>query len=163
MSLPPSERSFRPCVGIVLLNREGAVFVGQRADRTLPAWQLPQGGIDAGETPEVAVFREMKEEIGTANARILKESQNWLSYDFPADVANLRWEGRFRGQTQKWFALQFLGKDQDIDIETKHPEFSEWKWVSLIDIPTLVVPFKREIYQKVVDEFLPLVAQQNNV
>ena len=151
--LPLNERPYRPCVGIMLLNHVGMVFVGKRIDNVTEAWQMPQGGIDAGEDPRQAAFRELKEEIGTDHAEVLAESRGWLDYDLPRDLADKVWRGRFRGQTQKWFALRFLGQDSDIDIETEHPEFNAWRWAPMADLPRLIVPFKRDNYEKVVAEF----------
>jgi len=158
--MPSADADLRPYrlgVGILLLNRKSNVFVGQRIDTRTEAWQLPQGGIDKGEEPHDAAFRELEEEIGTAKAEIIAESRDWLSYDLPGDLAAKVWKGRYRGQKQKWFAMRFLGKDKDIDVETKHPEFSTWKWAALPDLPELIVPFKRDLYRQVVEEFRDLV------
>ena len=154
-TVPP--RRYRRGVGILLLNPRREVLVAQRLDFRSDAWQMPQGGIDADETPLEAAWREMKEEIGTDRARLLAESRDWLSYDLPADLAPLLWKGRFRGQTQKWFAMEFLGDDADIDIATENPEFSAWKWVPAREVPALIVPFKRELYRQVLAEFSPLL------
>ena len=144
---------FRMGVGAVLFNRERQVFAAQRADMMSAAWQMPQGGIDKGEAPEVAVFRELEEEIGTANARMLAESREWLSYDLPLDLVPKLWKGRYRGQKQKWFALEFLGTDEEIDIFGPHAEFKAWKWADFRELPALIVPFKRSLYQAVLAEF----------
>ncbi len=145
---------YRPCVGIVLFDARGRVFVAQRIDMKKDAWQLPQGGIDEGEEPKDAALRELKEEIGTANAEILGETKSWLNYDLPADLVGKVWRGRYRGQTQKWFAMKFLGDESEISPEdVAHPEFSAWKWTTFEDIPEYAVEFKRKIYQAVVDEF----------
>ena len=148
---------YRPCVGITLFNPEGKVFVAQRIDNPGPAWQMPQGGIDDGEDPETAAWREMKEEIGTRKATLLAESRGWLTYDLPADLVPRIWKGRFRGQRQKWFAFRFDGQDKDIDIATKHAEFSAWKWADFATVPDLIVPFKRDLYRQIVAEFEHLV------
>tara|TARA_R110002167_G_scaffold47960_3_gene141711 strand:- start:982 stop:1464 length:483 start_codon:yes stop_codon:yes gene_type:complete len=153
MTIPFEERPYRPCVGIMLLNREGLVFVAQRIDQQAEAWQMPQGGIDEGEDARAAALRELKEEIGTDRAEILAESRGWLDYDLPRELADRIWKGRFRGQTQKWFALRFLGQDDEIDIATEHPEFNAWRWAPMADLPDLIVPFKRDNYEKVVAEF----------
>lgn len=158
MTIPFDERPYRPCVGIMLLNAQNQVFVGQRIDQQVEAWQMPQGGIDEGEEPDVAAFRELEEEVGTANARILAESRGWLNYDLPRDLADKVWKGRFRGQAQKWFALRFLGDDADINIDTEHPEFKSWRWAPMLDLPRLIVPFKRDNYEKVVAEFRHLIS-----
>ena len=147
--------AYRRNVGLMLLNPQGLAWVGQRLDRTDDAWQMPQGGIDAGETPEAAALRELEEEIGTAKAEILCETQGWLTYDLPPDLAARFWKGRWRGQAQRWFALRFTGTDRDIDIATKHPEFGAWRWIPRADLPRLIVPFKRPVYEAVVEIFEP--------
>jgi putative (di)nucleoside polyphosphate hydrolase len=124
----PTTLPYRPCVGVMLINPAGRVFVGQRRD-TPDAWQMPQGGIDRGETPRVAALREMEEEIGTAAAEIVAETQDWLRYDLPPDLLGRVWGGRYRGQKQKWVAARFTGTDADIDLATAHPEFDAWQWV----------------------------------
>jgi len=144
---------YRRGVGIMLLDPASRVFVARRIDMPSHAWQMPQGGIDAGETPEEAAWREMEEEIGTAAAELIAESRDWLRYDLPTDLVPQLWGGRFRGQEQKWFAFRFTGSDSDIDIETKHPEFLDWKWVEMAELPGLIVPFKRPLYELVVEEF----------
>ena len=150
---PFAERPYRPCVGIMLLNADGHVFVAQRIDQQVEAWQMPQGGIDDGEAPATAALRELAEEIGTDKAEILAESPDWIPYDLPEDLANKVWKGRYRGQTQKWFAMRFTGADGDIDINTKHPEFDAWRWAAMGDLPNLIVPFKRAVYEQVVGMF----------
>ncbi len=157
--LPFHDRPYRSGVGIVLFNAQGQVFTARRIDTEPAAWQFPQGGIDEGEAPLPAALREMKEEIGTDHAELLAESRSWISYDLPEDVADHCWKGRFRGQKQKWFAFRFLGTDQDIRIDTEHPEFSHWQWMDLAQVPGLIVPFKRALYQEVAAEFLPLVSR----
>jgi putative (di)nucleoside polyphosphate hydrolase len=148
-----SDLPYRPCVGIMLLNREGLVFVGKRIDQTVEGWQMPQGGIDAGENPRGAVMRELKEEIGTDKAEIIGEMDNWLTYDLPAHLIGVAFHGRYRGQCQKWFALRFLGQDSDIDLTAHEPEFAEWKWLTLEALPRLIVPFKRDTYRQVIEAF----------
>lgn len=157
--VPFAERPYRPGVGVVLFNAEGLVFTARRIDTSEPAWQFPQGGIDDGEDPRTAAFRELEEEIGTADAEMLGESRGWISYDLPIDMADRCWKGRFRGQKQKWFALRFRGTDSQINIATEHPEFAEWRWMELARVPALIVPFKRALYDQVVAEFLPLAAR----
>lgn len=148
-------KEYRPGVGIALFNAEGKVLVAERLDNP-DSWQMPQGGIDKGEEPEVAVFREMKEEIGTDNARIMGAMKDWITYDIPERTAKKLWGGKYKGQKQKWLALEYLGKDSDIDLEAdKHPEFSRWKWVPVEDLLDYVVPFKRDAYKKVIAEFKP--------
>jgi len=157
VTLPDRELMlYRPAVGIMLLNRESNVFIGRRIDMPagLAAWQMPQGGIDPGETPQEAAFRELQEEVGTANAEILGESRGWLHYDLPAEIAGGMWGGRYRGQRQKWFAMRFTGEDSDIDLAAaKHPEFDAWEWVPPERLPELIVPFKRQLYLDVLAEF----------
>ncbi|WP_160122766.1 RNA pyrophosphohydrolase [Rhodovarius lipocyclicus] len=154
-----SDLPYRPNVGALLFNPAGLVLVARRAD--LPnaegaagGWQLPQGGMDEGEDPKVAVFREMKEEIGTDNAEILAEHPEWLHYDLPAQLIGKALGGKYRGQTQKWYALRFLGQDAEIRLDLDpHPEFDAWRWARLSELPALAVPFKREIYVALVKEF----------
>jgi len=141
----------------MLLNRASDVFVGQRIDNPADAWQMPQGGIDAGEEPLNAAWREMKEEVGTDDAELVAESRDWLHYDLPAELADRIWKGRFRGQRQKWFAFRFLGSDRDIRIDTRHPEFRAWKWAALAELPRLIVPFKRKLYADLLVEFAGLL------
>ena len=136
---------YRRGVGIMLLNQSDEVFVGQRADTQGDAWQMPQGGIDEGEEPRSAAFRELREEIGTNNADIIAESKAWLRYDLPPELRK-RWHDRWRGQQQKWFVMRFRGGDADINIATAQPEFSAWKWVPIERLPDLIVSFKRQLY-----------------
>ena len=144
---------YRRGVGMMLFSPTGAVFVGQRSDTAAEAWQMPQGGIDEGESPGQAALRELAEEIGTDKAEILAESRSWYVYDLPAHLRPVVWGGRFRGQRQKWFALRFTGRDRDIDLATRHREFAAWKWVKLASLPDLIVPFKRKLYRDLVTEF----------
>jgi putative (di)nucleoside polyphosphate hydrolase len=143
----------------MLFNPAGQIFVARRIDMPSEAWQMPQGGIDKGEEPRRAALRELEEEIGTDRAEIIAESPSWRPYDLPPELMSVLWGGRFRGQTQKWFLLRFTGDDSDIDIATEHPEFLEWKWVEIDEVPRLIVPFKRAIYEDVVAEFAPLIAR----
>lgn len=145
--------NYRLCVGIMLFNRDGHVLVGQRKDRMVEAWQMPQGGVDKGETPNTAALREMREEIGTDHAKILTETADWLAYDLPDILQGKLWKGKFRGQVQKWYLMQFLGEDADINIETEHPEFRSWRWCPIEELVELAVPFKRGIYAEVVRRF----------
>ncbi|MEE8223429.1 MAG: RNA pyrophosphohydrolase [Alphaproteobacteria bacterium] len=147
---------YRPGVGIMLFNGAGLVLVARRIDMVSEAWQMPQGGIEEGERPIDAAFRELAEEIGTAKAEVLAEAEDWLDYDLPHDLVAILWQGRFRGQTQKWFAMRFTGCDADIDIATEDPEFSEWKWAEPAALPDLIVPFKRDLYAELVRRFGPL-------
>jgi len=144
---------YRPCVGIMLINQDNKVFVGQRLDQIAEAWQMPQGGIDEGESPEVAALRELKEEVGTDKAEIIAQSRDWLTYDLPADLIGKLWKGRYRGQRQKWLAMRFLGSDKDIDIATHEPEFMAWQWIEPALLPDVIVPFKRDLYVQIVAEF----------
>ena len=141
---------------MMMLNRQGYIFVGKRIDQRAEAWQMPQGGIDEGEDARAAVLRELKEEIGTANVAILREHKEWLTYDLPPHLVGVVLEGRYRGQKQKWFALRFLGRDSEIDIATPHQEFSEWRWVEADQLLRLIVPFKRDTYKKVIAAFRDL-------
>jgi putative (di)nucleoside polyphosphate hydrolase len=150
---------YRPNVGAVLFNCNGLVFVGRRTDirnvsRSARGWQLPQGGIDEGEDPTAAVFRELEEEIGTRQAEVIGEHPDWLTYDLPADLLGVAWRGQYRGQRQRWFAMRFKGKDSDIHLDlSRSPEFDAWRWVELSELPSLVVPFKRPIYHVLVASF----------
>jgi putative (di)nucleoside polyphosphate hydrolase len=147
---------YRPCVGVMLINREGLVFVGRRIDQTVEGWQMPQGGIDAGETPAQAGLRELEEEAGTSKAEVLREMDEWLAYDLPQHLLGVALHGRYRGQRQKWIAMRFLGEDSDINIRTAEPEFAAWKWLAMEALPRLIVPFKRDTYAKVIAAFRDL-------
>ncbi len=150
-------KPYRRGVGIVLLNARGQVFVAERID-TPGAWQMPQGGIDKGETPRQAAVRELHEEIGTDKARIIGVTRKWLRYDLPEELQATVWKGKYRGQEQKWFLMMFTGKDTDIDLETDHPEFQAWKWMAFSQLPRVAVGFKRAIYKEVVAAFEDKVA-----
>ncbi len=157
-----SDLPYRLNVGAALFNRDGLVFLGRRADRPDSAakvWQMPQGGIDPGEDAREAVFRELAEEIGTADAEILAEHPDWLDYDLPAELVGSLFGGRFRGQRQRWFALRFRGRDGDIRLDAhSHPEFVEWRWARLAEVPEVCVTFKRPTYEAVASAFAGFAA-----
>ena len=154
--IDPNSLPYRSGVGLVLFNAQGLVWVGRRLDQKGDAWQMPQGGIDEGETPEQAALRELEEEIGTGRAEIVGETEGWLTYDLPAELIGVAWKGRYRGQKQKWFALRFTGSDKDIRIDTEHPEFAEWRWLEFDRLMDVIVPFKRDLYAQVTSEFADL-------
>ena len=153
----PGTLPYGPCVGIMLINRDGLVWAGNRiqeVDTGSPlTWQMPQGGIDDGEDARTAAFREMKEEIGTDKARIIGETKDWLTYDLPAHLVGIALKGKYRGQKQKWFAMRFTGKDKHNNIDVPHPEFDSWRWNDLATLPDLIVPFKRPVYLQISAEF----------
>lgn len=148
---------YRPCAGVMLLNREGLVFVGQRLDSVVEAWQMPQGGIDPGEDALDAAFRELSEETGIArcHAELIAQSPDELCYDLPDDLVGKVWKGKWRGQRQRWFLFRFLGEDSDINIQTTEPEFRAWRWVEPTELPELIVPFKRALYAEILKLFAP--------
>ncbi len=139
------------------MNDEGKVFVAKRIDTDVEAWQMPQGGIDEGEDPKEAALRELEEETGISDVSVIDEYGAWLSYDLPDELYGKVWKGRYGGQTMKWFVMRFLGNDQDIDIETEHPEFSTWRWAHMSELEDIIVPFKKEIYRKLAEKFSYLV------
>ncbi|CAD5279942.1 RNA pyrophosphohydrolase [Bosea sp. 62] len=162
MTKPPA--GYRPCVGLALFNPAGLVFVGRRANRsqrehTAPGheWQMPQGGIDAGEQPIEAAYRELREETNVSSVSLLAEAPDWLSYDLPREIGREAWRGKYRGQSQKWFAFRFDGDESEIDIQSPggghKPEFDAWRWVPLAETAELIIPFKREVYREVVRQF----------
>ncbi len=165
--VPFEQLPYRPCVGVVLVNREGLVFLGQRIGGAehvdaLHSWQMPQGGIDEGELPQDAALRELYEETSVSSVEPLAEAADWFAYDLPEPIAREAWKGRYRGQTQKWIALRFTGDDSEINVTQpgggKHkPEFIAWRWERLENTPSLIIPFKRPVYQRVVQEFAPVL------
>ena len=156
MSLTDDQKRlpYRQCVGVMLVNGSGLVFTGERID-TPDAWQMPQGGIDEGETPKAAALRELEEEIGVPASLVTIEAEtpDWLRYDLPDDLVGKAFKGRFRGQDQKWFLLRFHGPDKDIRIDTAHPEFARWRWMPVQDLLASIVPFKRGVYEQVLAAF----------
>ncbi len=155
---------YRPCVGVVLINSQGLVFVGRRKKEAGPehvddrhSWQMPQGGIDQGEDPYTAALRELAEETNVTSVSLLAETPDWLTYDLPAEVIGIAWKGRFRGQKQKWFAFRFEGEESEIDIANPagghKPEFDAWRWERMANLPDLIIPFKRPVYESVVAAF----------
>jgi putative (di)nucleoside polyphosphate hydrolase len=156
---------FRPCVGVMVLNRGGLAFLGRRIDGPehvdlTHAWQMPQGGIDPGEDPWTAAQRELREETNIRSVERIAEIAEWLRYDIPREIVGQAWKGKYRGQTQKWFAVRFTGADSEIDVAHPHgheAEFSAWRWEPMQNVPDLVVPFKRAVYDRVVREFRHLV------
>ncbi|MGI3163804.1 RNA pyrophosphohydrolase [Pseudooceanicola sp. 200-1SW] len=159
--MTPEEKAalpYRPCAGVMLVNELGLVFTGQRNDMKAgeaPAWQMPQGGIDEGETPEEAALRELWEETGVSADKVTLEAmtEDWILYDLPEHLLGKIWKGKFRGQKQKWALMRFHGSDADIDIATEHPEFTEWKWMPPDELVENIVPFKRSVYEAVLAAF----------
>lgn len=152
--------SYRPCVGAVILNDERQIFMARRRDLLSDpphAWQMPQGGIDEGETPFEAVIRELEEEIGTSAVTLISETAEWLYYDFPENVKKNLKENRFAGQRQKWFLFAFTGTADDINLDTKTPEFSQWRWGAREEIIREIIPFKRQVYEQVFAAFAPFL------
>ena len=149
-----TKKNYRPCVGIVLIKNE-LIFVGQRLDYKSNAWQMPQGGIEDNESPKKAAVRELKEETGIKkkHVKINLESKNWINYDLPKELIPKLWNGRFVGQSQKWYAMEFLGSDSDIDINTKNPEFSKWQWMTKNKLLDSIVPFKKRVYENILSQF----------
>lgn len=145
---------YRPCVGLMVINPAGLVLIGERLG-AVGGWQMPQGGIDRGERPRDAALRELVEEIGTDRVELALESRGWHAYDLPPEQIRKFHGGRYRGQSQKWFAFRFPGDDADIDIRTAKPEFRSWRWAEPSDVLGLVVPFKRPVYEAIFDEFGP--------
>lgn len=153
---------YRDAAGIMLLDREGRVFVAQRRDSTLEAWQMPQGGLDPGEEAEAGALRELEEETGIPPrlVQIVARAPDWLFYDLPDDMLGKVWKGRYRGQRQAWFLARFAGEDEDVNIDTAEPEFRAWKWVEPATLPAMIVPFKRALYETVLNVFSPWLKEE---
>jgi putative (di)nucleoside polyphosphate hydrolase len=153
----PEPLPYRPCVGVVLTNSDGLIFAGRRIDTPGPAWQMPQGGIDKDEAPRAAALRELWEETGvTADlVEYVAGTEDWITYDLPPELLGTAWGGKYRGQRQKWFLYRFLGRDDQIRIDTEHPEFGAWRWIAADEMVAAIVPFKREVYAQVVTAFRP--------
>lgn len=158
--IDPETLPYRPCVGVVLINPQGRIFAGQRLDSTVAAWQMPQGGIDPDEKPRQAALRELWEETGVTEdlVEFLAKTEDWVTYDLPSDLLGKVWGGRYRGQRQKWFLYRFLGRDDQVNIATAHPEFSRWRWIGAEEMLGAIVPFKRKVYEEVVAAFRPYLA-----
>ena len=148
------EKNYRPCVGIVLI-KNGSIFAGQRLDYKSDAWQMPQGGIEKNESPIRAAIRELKEETGInkKHIKIILESKNWINYDLLKELIPKLWNGKFVGQSQKWFAMEFLGSDSDVNINTENPEFSKWQWMTKNKLLDSIVPFKKRVYENILSQF----------
>ena len=156
----PASLPYRPCVGVMLVNDDGLIFAGQRIDNPSPAWQMPQGGIDDGEKPKEAAFRELWEETGVPRDLVqpMAKTHHWITYDLPPELLGRVWGGKYRGQRQKWYLFRFLGADSDIRIATDHPEFSAWRWIAADQMIAEIVPFKRVVYETVVRSFRAYLA-----
>jgi putative (di)nucleoside polyphosphate hydrolase len=159
----PETLPYRPCVGVVLIDARGMVFAGQRIDSppgAASAWQMPQGGIDEGEKPREAAYRELWEETGVTRDKVefVGKTHGWVTYDLPPELLGRVWGGKYRGQRQKWFLFRFKGKDTDITIATEHPEFAHWRWILADEMVESIVPFKRAVYEEVIRSFRAYLA-----
>ena len=157
----PAQLPYRPCAGVMLLNAQGEVFVGQRLDSSIEAWQMPQGGIDPGEDPLDAAYRELREETGVAreHVELVAAAAEELQYDLPDDLIGKVWKGRWRGQRQRWFLFRLTAGDEAIDIATAEPEFRAWRWIDPVELPRVIVPFKRELYTRLLEIFADQLGQ----
>ena len=155
-----SSLPYRPCAGVMLANRDGRIFVGQRLDTSSEAWQMPQGGIDEGEKPRAAALRELWEETGVTGdlVEFIAKTEDWVTYDLPPDLLGRVWGGKYRGQKQKWFLFRYLGTDAQVNIATEHPEFDRWQWSRADEMVASIVPFKRAVYEQVASTFRPHLA-----
>ena len=158
--IDPNSLPYRPCVGVMLINAEGQIFAGLRKDSTATAWQMPQGGIDDGEKPRKAALRELWEETGITDdlVEFVGKTHDWVTYDLPPDLLGRVWGGKYRGQRQKWFLYRYLGRDDQVNIATEHPEFSAWRWIAADEMIASIVPFKRSVYEDVVRHFRAYLA-----
>jgi putative (di)nucleoside polyphosphate hydrolase len=156
--------SYRPAAGVMLVNRENKVWVGQRRDSTLEAWQMPQGGLDEGEDPQDGALRELEEEtgIGRELVEIVARAPQELTYDLPEDLIGVVWKQKWRGQRQTWFLARFLGTDEDVNLDTAEPEFRAWRWSEVDELPQLIVPFKKKLYEEVIAAFRPWLEGENS-
>ena len=150
-----SDYGYRPAAGIMLVNRDGRIWVGQRLDSKLEAWQMPQGGLDEGEDTEDGALRELEEETGIRRdlVEIVTRCPHELTYDLPEDLIGVVWKEKWRGQRQTWFLARFLGSDEDVNLQTADPEFRAWRWADVDDLPTMIVPFKKKLYEEVIEAF----------
>ena len=144
-------------VGIVVLNNDNKVFVGKRKDNPINKWQMPQGGVEKNEDYLIAMKRELLEETSIKSIKVLKELEEWLEYDLPKNLLGIIWKGKFRGQRQKWYIVRFIGNDSEININTKYPEFIEWKWIEMDKLPSLIVEFKKDVYKKILENLKKFV------
>ena len=145
-------------VGIVVLNNDNKVFVGKRKDNPIDKWQMPQGGVEKNEDYLIAMKRELLEETSIKSIKVLKELEEWLEYDLPKNLLGIIWKGKFRGQKQKWFITRFMGKESEININTKNPEFIEWKWIEMDKLPSLIVEFKKDVYKKILENLKKFIS-----
>ena len=155
--IPLLERPYRSCVGLIVFNKDGNVFCGQRLDNKAEAWQLPQGGIDEGELPIEAGFRELKEETSIINVELLCEFPEWINYDIPLPLADRLWSGKYRCQSQRWLLFYFSGEDNEININTLNPEFKKWIWLNPLKLPEKAISFKKDVYMKINEVFVPML------